>query len=100
MAQAIRIKGGRIYDPLNGLDGVVKDLCVEDGKIVEECQETAEVIDAENLVVFPGGVDVHTHIASPAVNAARALRPEDHRLLCCPRKPGMRSGVGHTRSNW
>ncbi|MGH7371061.1 MAG: formylmethanofuran dehydrogenase subunit A [Candidatus Methylomirabilales bacterium] len=96
MAESIRITGGRVYDPLNGLDGVVKDLCIEDGKIVEQCQETAEVIDATNLVILPGGVDIHTHIASPAVNTARGLRPEDHRLLCCPRKPGMRSGVGHT----
>ena len=96
MAPAIRIRGGRVYDPLNGLDGVVKDLCVEDGKIVEQCHETAEVIDATNLVILPGGVDIHTHIASPAVNTARGMRPEDHRLLCCPRKPGMRSGVGFT----
>jgi len=96
MASAIRIKGGRVYDPLHGLNGVVKDLCVEDGKIVQECHGAAEVIDATNLVILPGGVDIHTHIASPAVNAARGLRPEDHRLLCCPRKPGLRSGVGFT----
>src|SRR3989337_3186251 len=94
MASAIRIKGGRVYDPLHGLNGVVKDLCVEDGKIVQECHGAAEVIDATNLVILPGGVDIHTHIASPAVNAARGLRPEDHRLLCCPRKPGLRSRVG------
>ena len=96
MASAIRIKGGRVYDPLHGLNGVVKDVCVEDGKIVQECHGAAEVIDATNLVILPGGVDIHTHIASPAVNAARGLRPEDHRLLCCPRKPGLRSGVGFT----
>ena len=96
MASAIRIKGGRVYDPLHGLNGVVKDVCVEDGKIVKECHGAAEVIDATNLVILPGGVDIHTHIASPAVNAARGLRPEDHRLLCCPRKPGLRSGVGFT----
>jgi len=96
MAESIRIRGGRVYDPLHGLNGVVKDLCVEDGKIVQECHGAAEVIDATNLVILPGGVDIHTHIASPAVNAARGLRPEDHRLLCCPRKPGLRSGVGFT----
>jgi len=96
MAESIRISGGRVYDPLNGLDGVVKDLCVEDGKIVQECRGPTEVIDATNLVILPGGVDIHTHIASPAVNTARGLRPEDHRLLCCPRKPGLRSGVGFT----
>ena len=96
MAESIRIRGGRVYDPLHGLNGVVKDVCVEDGKIVKECQGAVEVIDATNLVILPGGVDIHTHIASPAVNTARGLRPEDHRLLCCPRKPGLRSGVGFT----
>lgn len=96
MAESIRISGGRVYDPLNGLDGAAKDLCVEDGKIVQECRGPTEVIDATNLVILPGGVDIHTHIASPAVNTARGLRPEDHRLLCCPRKPGLRSGVGFT----
>ena len=96
MARAIRIRGGRVYDPRNGVDGAVGDICIVDGKIVEDCPKTAEVIDAKNLVVFPGGVDIHTHVASPAVNTARAMRPEDHRLHCCPRRPGIRSGVGHT----
>ena len=28
---------------------------------------------------MPGGVDIHCHIAGSKVNAARQLRPEDHR---------------------
>ena len=28
---------------------------------------------------MPGGVDIHAHIAGPAVNAARKLSPEEHR---------------------
>src|SRR5690606_7735150 len=31
------------------------------------------------LVVMPGGIDMHCHIAGPKVNAARKLLPEDHR---------------------
>jgi formylmethanofuran dehydrogenase subunit A len=85
-----------VYDPRNGLDGVVRDICVEDGRIVAACKGAAQEIDATGLVVFPGGVDIHTHLASPAVNTARAFRPEDHRVACCPRRPGLRSGVGHT----
>src|SRR3970040_504286 len=96
MASAIRIKGGRVYDPLHGLNGVVKDVCVEDGKIVKECDGAAEGLESRSLVILLGGVDIHPPLASPAVNAARGLRPEDHRLLCCPRKPGLRSGVGFT----
>ncbi len=96
MAPALRIKGGRVIDPHNGIDGAVRDVLIEDGRIVESCRSTPQEIDAKNLVVMAGGVDIHSHIASPAVNSARALRPEDHRLLCCPRRPGLRSGVGHT----
>ncbi|MCZ6697246.1 MAG: formylmethanofuran dehydrogenase subunit A [Acidobacteria bacterium] len=96
MASAFRIKGGRVIDPRNGIEGAVRDVLVENGRIVESCRSTPEEIDAKNLVIMAGGVDIHSHIASPAVNAARALRPEDHRSLCCPRRPGFRSGVGHT----
>src|SRR5918999_1095297 len=31
------------------------------------------------MVVMPGGVDIHSHIAGPAVNAARKPAPEEHR---------------------
>ncbi len=96
MGSAVLIRGGRVYDPRNGLDGVVRDVAIEDGRVVASCRGTPEVIDARNLVVFPGGVDIHTHVASPAVNTARALRPEDHRQDCCPWRPGFRSGVGGT----
>ncbi|MDE2484801.1 MAG: formylmethanofuran dehydrogenase subunit A [candidate division NC10 bacterium] len=96
MGRSLRIVGGEVYDPANGIDGTIKEICVEDGKIVESCTGPAEVIDASNLVVMPGGVDIHTHIGSPAVNAARGFRPEDHRQVHFSAKPGLRSGVGST----
>lgn len=96
MGKALRIINGEVYDPLNGLEGAVKEISIQDGKIVEACTETPEVIDARNLIVMPGGIDIHTHVGSPGVNAARGFRPEDHRSLCFPAKPGLRSGVGFT----
>ncbi len=30
----LRITGGKVYDPANGIDGVVKDICIADGRIV------------------------------------------------------------------
>lgn len=96
MGKALRIINGEVYDPLNGLEGVVKEILIQDGKIVETLAETPEVIDAKNLVVMPGGIDIHTHVGSPGVNAARGFRPEDHRHLCFPKRPGLRSGVGFT----
>ena len=96
MGQVLKIVGGEVYDPANGINGAVKEICVQDGKIVESCKGPAEVIDATNMVVMPGGVDIHTHVASPAVNAARGFRPEDHRHGLISKKPGLRSGVGFT----
>ena len=30
----LRITGGKVYDPANGVNGVVKDVCIADGTIV------------------------------------------------------------------
>ena len=70
----LRITGGKVYDPANGIDGVVKDLCISDGRIVSEV-EGGRVIDATGMFIFPGGVDIHTHVAGAALNFARAMTP-------------------------
>ncbi len=97
----LRIVNGQVYDPINGIDGEVRDVWVEDGKIVvapeDEAQRAeAETIDATGLVVMPGGVDIHSHIAGSKVNAGRKFRPEDHRDHYRARKGLMRSGAGYT----
>jgi formylmethanofuran dehydrogenase subunit A len=92
----LRIVNGRVHDPANGIDGEVRDICVQDGKIVESVPPEARRIDAAGMVVMPGGVDIHCHIAGPKVNLARKLQPEDHRLDVHPRTPFTRSGVGGT----
>src|SRR5919199_94253 len=74
----VRITGGKVYDPANGINGEVRDVCICDGKIVDSV-EAGRTIDATGMVVFPGGVDVHTHVAGAALNFARAMIPEDHR---------------------
>ncbi|MEM1068030.1 MAG: formylmethanofuran dehydrogenase subunit A [Planctomycetota bacterium] len=75
----LRITGGKVFDPANNIDGEVRDLCVNDaGKFVASV-EGGRVIDATGMIVFPGGVDPHTHVAGGAINFARAMTPEDHR---------------------
>ncbi|MBY0514161.1 MAG: formylmethanofuran dehydrogenase subunit A [Gemmataceae bacterium] len=74
----LRITGGKVYDPANGVRGEVRDVCVAGGKIVAAV-EGGRTIDAAGMVVFPGGVDVHTHVAGAALNFARGLIPEQHR---------------------
>ena len=74
---------GTVYDPANGIDGEVRDLWIAGGRIVEppadpEVRPT-RTIDARGLVVMPGGVDMHCHIAGPKVNTARKMCPEQKR---------------------
>jgi len=91
------IKNGFVYDPLNGIEGEVMDIAVENGKIVEGIDEKkAEIIDASGMVVMPGGVDIHTHIAGAEVNAGRLLRPEDHFVDVEVKTRITRSGVGRS----
>ncbi len=62
------IRGGRVIDPSQGIDGVF-DLLIADGvivKIAERIEEAdAEVIDAAGLCVLPGLVDIHCHLRDP-----------------------------------
>ena len=94
---SLLIKNGFVYDPINGVDGEVMDLAVEGGRIVEEVNEReAHVIDASGMIVMPGGIDIHTHIAGAEVNSGRLLRPEDHAYDFEPKTPITRSGVGRS----
>jgi formylmethanofuran dehydrogenase subunit A len=92
----LRIVQGRVYDPANDVDGEVRDVCLDGGKVVEELPPDAPRLDARGMVVMPGGVDIHSHIAGPAVNAARKLSPEEHRADVLDRTAIMRSGTGGT----
>ncbi|HEX5272144.1 MAG TPA: formylmethanofuran dehydrogenase subunit A [Gemmataceae bacterium] len=90
----LRITGGKVYDPANGISGEVRDICVRDGKIVADV-EGGRTIDATGMVIFPGGVDVHTHVAGAALNFARAMIPEDHRRSApMVRNQYHRGGIG------
>ena len=55
-----------------------------DGKFVDQLpqSESAHVINADGLVVMPGGIDMHCHVGSATVNHARILHNQDHCL--CP----------------
>ena len=76
-----RINGGRVYDPIHSVDGVVQDLLIRDGHLVAlDDDPVDETIDANGCVVMAGGIDLHSHIGGGKVNLARLLLPEDHRL--------------------
>ena len=96
---ALRIAGGRVHDPANGVDGDVRDICVADGRIVADAPPDARVIDAAGMIVMPGGVDIHSHVAGGSVNRARRLLPEEHEPVHAPALldgTQARSGSGGT----
>ena len=74
---SILIKNGRILDPANGIDAVM-DLLVENGKIQEvgenlhvsdseslDSKTDIKTIDAKNMWVVPGLIDMHVHLRDP-----------------------------------
>ncbi|HAY79817.1 MAG TPA: formylmethanofuran dehydrogenase subunit A, partial [Planctomycetaceae bacterium] len=72
-----KISGGYIYDPTNGVDGQVGDIWVQNGKIIPAPTDPqvrpTRTLNATGLVVMPGGIDMHCHIAGPKVNMARKM---------------------------
>jgi formylmethanofuran dehydrogenase subunit A len=91
-----KLANGAVHDPANGIDGEVRDLWIADGKIVPPPTDPAasadRTYDLSGLIVMPGGVDIHAHIAGPKVNIARKLRPEDRRRTMA-RSQLLRSGT-------
>ena len=48
------------------------DIFIADGKLVEEASPKPEVvIDARGKAVVPGGIDVHSHVATYGLNLTR-----------------------------
>lgn len=92
----LKIAGGTIYDPANQIDGQVGDIWIEAGRIVAPPDDPRvrpdSTLDATGLVVMPGGIDMHCHIAGPKVNMARKMRPEEKRKA----EPVRRTPLTHS----
>jgi formylmethanofuran dehydrogenase subunit A len=93
----IKLTGGTVYDPKHGVNGEIRDIFVQDGRVVEKPSDlkiNAEY-DLSGKVVMAGAIDLHTHIGGGKVNIARILMPEDHRADPVHRTELTRSGCGH-----
>ena len=71
------IRNGRIIDPANKRDEV-GDLLIVDGKFAEGSQLSAkksqpEEIDATNLIVAPGLIDMHVHLREPGFSQKETI---------------------------
>ncbi|HEY7637891.1 MAG TPA: formylmethanofuran dehydrogenase subunit A [Gemmatimonadales bacterium] len=91
----LRITGAAIHDPANGVDGEIRDLCIEAGRIVADLPSGAPTLDAKGMVAMPGGVDIHSHFASSSCNHARRMIPDEHAGDPAP-APRLRDGAGAT----
>jgi dihydroorotase len=75
---SLLIKGGRVLDPLSGIDGLF-DVLIEKGKISAvdkdlSKKETAKTIDAKGRLVVPGLIDVHTHLREPGYEYKETIK--------------------------
>ncbi len=76
----LRITGGAIHDPANGIDGDGRDICIDGGRIVASLPADAPVLRADGMVIMAGGIDIHAHVAASSVSMGRRLLPEEHTL--------------------
>lgn len=98
MTNQMLIKGGRVIDPANGIDGE-NDILVVDGRIaqvgrVSPATEKAvsKVIQAKGKFVTPGLIDLHVHFREPgdeeeetiASGSAAAVAAGFTSVVCMP----------------
>ncbi len=64
----VLIKGGRVINPLNRVDDI-RDVLIENGRIKKVDKGISvsadKVINADNLIVCPGLIDIHVHLREP-----------------------------------
>lgn len=94
----LKLTGGRVYDPANGVDGEVRDLYLRDGRLAAAPPPDERIDRAYDLtgrIVMAGAIDMHTHIGGGKLNFARAMLPEDHRADPVARTALTRASSGH-----
>ena len=78
-----KLTGGKVYDPINRIDGKICDIYIQDGKITPSTADSkVSEYDITGSVVMPGAIDIHTHIGGGKVNIARCMMNDVHGAGC------------------
>ncbi len=93
--RSLLIRGGRILDPGQGIDEI-GDLLIAEGKILRLGEKEIarspdyDVLDAQELVVCPGFIDLHCHLREPGfeeketiTTGTRAAARGGFTTICC-----------------
>ena len=93
----IKLSGAKVYDPANSVNGELRDVYVDGGKIVSPDfgARVDKEYDLKGRVIMAGAIDPHTHIGGGKVTIARTLMPEDHQMDEVAHTELTRAGTGH-----
>ena len=93
----IKLAGAKVYDPANSVNGELRDVYVDGGKIVspDSGARVDKEYDLKGRVIMAGAIDPHTHIGGGKVTIARTLMPEDHQMDEVAHTELTRAGTGH-----
>ena len=109
MSERLLVKGGRVLDPGQGLDGTL-DLLLENGRVAQLGKRLpargAQVVDAAGLVVAPGFIDLHVHLREPGredketiFSGSRAAAAGGFSAVCAmPNTDPVNDNAGLTRA--
>ena len=104
------LKGGRVIDPLNGVDGTA-DVLIDGGRVAQvgadlEVEPGTIVMEVPGgCVVCPGFIDMHVHLREPghehketvATGAAAAVAGGFTAVACMPNTDPVNDDAGITR---
>ena len=89
MARPILISNGLTIDPQNNIHAI-KNILIDNGKIVEISDNPIHPpqgtfnLDASNLIVTPGFIDLHCHLREPGFEYKETIESVSYTHLTLP----------------